>query len=167
MKKSFIRKLALVMAIIIVLASALMVSASASIVGGNYSGRGQVNHNGSYSYTSFNVGITFPNITNKTRHVGSSTTEWTGTSPYYADSIVHRNIVSVTALGGLSISASGGGGSISGNQMIDEMSVKNKWYIDSKFDYTIKAAIAILSTNFGTSGRVQIGSNFYSISAST
>lgn len=167
MKKSNIRKFALAMAMVIVFVSVLSVSVSASIVGGNYSGYKQINHNGSYSYTSFDVNITFPNSINNTRHIGTSTTKWMGSTPYNADQIVHKNIISVSALGGLSISSSGGGASVNGSQVIDEMSDTNTWQINSTFDYTVSAAVYIFSSDFGTSGRVKIGSNYYSFSVST
>lgn len=163
----FIKKFITVILVIIMLVASIANTASASVVGGTYSGYSKKTHNGSYSYTSFSVTITFPNGINKVRHVGSSTTKWLGSSPFNADSIVHKNIVSVSSLGGLSVSSSGGGGSISGSQMTDEMSVKNKWQINSSFDYNLKASIFIFSSNFSSSGRVQMGSNFYSMSCTT
>lgn len=164
------KKIKRMIAMLLVIVSVVVltaVSASASIVGGRYSDSKSINHNGSYSTTSFNMAITFPNTVNNTRHVGYSSTRWMGSNPYNADSIVHKNIISVSSLGGISISSSGGGGSISGKQMIDEMSSRNTWQINSTFDYTIKASAVILSSNFAASGRVQIGSNYYSVSCST
>jgi len=99
--------------------------ANATMIGGNFSGYNRINHKGSYSETSFSVSIIFPNLVNNTRHVGTSTTRWMGSTPFNADSIVHKNIVSVSALGGLSVSGTGGGASVSSNQMVDEMSIIN------------------------------------------
>lgn len=150
-----------------ILVCTLVFSVSASVAGGVYSEYESLPHSGSSSITEFTVAITYPNLVNQVRHEGASSTKWLGSTPYNADSIVHKNIVSVTSLGGLSFSSSGGGASISGSQMTDEMSVKNNWKINSTFDYNLKAAVCIFSSNFSTSGRVQIGSNFYSLSATT
>lgn len=139
----------------------------ASVFGGSYSKNKILKHSGASSLTGFSVKIIFPNGFNNTRVWGTSKTKWRGDSPYNADSIQHTNIVSVTGLGGLSVSGTGGGGSTSGNQYIDSMTVNNTWQINSTFDYTVKMGIYILSSNFGTSGRVQLGSNFYSLSCST
>mgnify|MGYP000904623460 CR=1 FL=1 len=130
---------------------------------GLYSGFKKLNHDGSYSYTSFDVNISFPNVINSTRHVGTSTTAWLGYNPNNADSVVHKNIITVTGVGGLSAP----GLSVSGNKATDTMTVTNYWRIVSNFDYTVRVAVYLLSTNFGTFGRVQIGSNFYSVSTST
>ncbi|HBC30841.1 MAG TPA: hypothetical protein DC024_06305 [Clostridiales bacterium] len=135
----------------------------ATTVGGAFSGFKKINHNGSYSYTSFDVYIYFTNLINKARHTGTSTTAWLGSNPSNADSVVHKNIITVTGIGGLSAT----GLSISGNQATDTMTVTNYWRIVSNFDYTVRVAVAMFSTNFGTHGRVQIGSNFYSVSTST
>lgn len=161
------KKLLSLLLAIVILVCSLAVSASATVVGGTYNKSTTLAHSGSSSVTQFNVTITFPNGTNQVKHVGTSSTYWMGSSPYNADSIVHKNIVSVSALGGLSFSSSGGGGSISGSQMIDEMSLKNTWKINSTFNYNLKATAFIFSSNFGTTGRVQIGSNFYSLAATT
>jgi len=143
------------------------ISASAVNVPGDYSGYVKKIHNGSYSFNSFSATLSWPNVLNKVRWDGSSTTKWMGSSPFYADSILHKNIVSVSALGGLSASSSGGGVSMSGSQMIDDMSVSNGWYVNSYFDYSIRASVFIFSTNFSSFGRVQIGGNFYSMSCTT
>ncbi len=153
--------------LVLIMIISVSIPASAVISPGPYSGYVQVNHNGSYSYNSFNATLSWPNLTNKVRWTGNSTTCWLGSNPFNADSILHRNIINVTAIGGLSLSSSGGGGSISGSQMTDEMSVSNNWRVNSTYDYTLTASVFIFGTNFSSFGRVQIGSHFYSISCTT
>lgn len=143
------------------------VSADNIVGGGQHDGYKSIAGGGSSSYTSFSEYTSFPNLINQARFKGTSRTKWMGSTPYNADSIQHKNIASCTCLGGLSLSTSGGGGSVSGSTMTDSMTVNNTWQINSTFDYTVQATLFIFSTSFGTSGRVQIGSNFYSISATS
>ena len=161
------KKLGTLLLVLLCTISFLSINVSADNIagGGAHTGDKSIAGGGSYTETSFSEGTCFPNVFNKAEFYGTSCTKWMGTNPFNADSIRHQNIASCTCLGGLSLSTSGGGGSISGSTMTDSMTVKNTWQINSTFDYTVQATLFIFSTSFGTSGRVQIGSNFYSITA--
>ena len=134
---------------------------------GTYSNSKVKYHNGSHSKTGFSARLSWPNLTNKVRWSGNSYTKWYGATPYNADSIQHTNNISVSGIGSLSFNTSSAGASISGSTMSDTMSVSNSWKIESNFDYSLKKGIFITGTNFSTSGRVQIGSSFYSMSCTT
>ena len=144
-------------------------TANASIYGGTYYGYKQMSHNGSYSYTSFNVTIRFPNkwyYNNLVTQKGFATIKWMGLNPVKADSIELTDTVSVTSIGGISISGSGGGFSLNGSTVKKRMYDVNAWQINSNFDLSIKAPL-ILTSDFSASGTVKIGSNFYSMSCTT
>jgi hypothetical protein len=70
--------------------------------------------------------------------------------------------MSVSSIGGISASATGGGLSISGKTVTDEMSQNNVWQINSTYDYSIGGLL--LSAGFSTFGRVKIGSDYFSMS---
>lgn len=141
--------------------------AFAALSPGTYSNSKKISHNGSYSRINFSATLSWPNLTTKVRWKGSSSTVWFGSSPYNADSIQHTNTVSVSGIGSLSFTTSSAGASISGSTMTDTMSVTNSWRIVSNFDYNLKRGVFITGSNFSVSGRVQIGSSFYSMSCTT
>lgn len=145
----------------------MTVPAMAELNPGNYSKTSKMYHSGSYSTTSFNANLSWPNLTNKVKWSGTSQTVWYGSSPFYADSIKHTNTVTVSGIGALSITSSSVGGTISGSQMNDEMSVSNAWKLTSNFSYSLKRGVFITGSDFATSGRVQIGTSFYSMTCST
>ncbi len=153
------------LATVITIMSVVSVSAVQSI--GRYTDSKKVKHNGSTIETFFAANLSWPNAMNKCRWSGSSSTEWFGSTPYNADSIRHTNSVYVGGIGSISLSADGAGCEISGSTMEDVMEVSNKWYIRSSYTYDIKRSIFISSTDFSVAGRVQFGSNFYSLSCGT
>ena len=134
---------------------------------GTYSASKTMYHNCSYSRVEFDAYLSWPNVTNRVRWSGTSKTVWYGANPYNADSIKHTNTVSVSGIGSLSFSNSGAGAAISGSTMTDEMTITNYWKVVSNFDYSLKKGVFITNTNFSSSGRVQIGTNFYSMSCTT
>lgn len=147
--------------------SACTISASALQMPGYYTNSCTKYHKGSSIISYFCSTLSWPNVVNKCSWNGYSRTYWVGTSPYYADSIKHANCVYVSGVGSFSLATDAAGCEISGSNIIDEMQLTNAWTLDSYYTYTIKRAVAITSTDFSISSRVQFGSTFYSLSCTT
>ncbi len=86
-------------------------------------------------------------------------------SPFYADSIVHRDILSCTGIGtmGIGISPSGpnASASISGHTATYSYSLNDAWYLDVNYGYKHTGLLACWNLSMRTNATVQIGSTFY------
>lgn len=90
---------------------------------------------------------------------GTSYTRWCGASPFYADNITHKNVITLVNIGGIGFNSGGGSVSITGSTITDSFSVNNTWRVNTTYDYDVSAYI--FSVKFQTSARVQFGSDFY------
>lgn len=96
---------------------------------------------------------------------GESKTSWFGKTPYYADSISHKDILSCTGTGSMSIGASPSGpnasGSISGTTATYSYSVSDDWKVFIDFNYKHTGLLAAWNYKMRTQATVQFGSSFY------
>lgn len=164
MKKSK-KMIACLAASIITIMSVISVSAVQSP--GKYTGSKTLKYNKSTVKTEFTSKLSWPSVVNKCRWSGTSSTTWYGVTPFNADSIRHTNSIYVGGVGSFSLGSDSAGCEISGSTIDDVMEVSNKWRIESNYTYDVKRSIFITSTDFSVSGRVQFGSNFYSLSCGT
>lgn len=97
---------------------------------------------------------------------GTSNTAWLGSTPYNADNITHKDILSCTGIGSMSIGASPSGpntsASISGSSATYSYSLSNTWRIDVNFTYKHTGLLAAWNYSMRTVATVQFGSTFYS-----
>lgn len=97
---------------------------------------------------------------------GTSKTVWCGSKPYNADSITHKDVLSCTGIGSMSIGASpsgpNAGASISGCTATYTYSVSNNWRINVNFNYKHTGLLAAWNYSMNTKAVVQFGSSFYS-----
>jgi hypothetical protein len=150
MKKIF----ALVMAIL-VMGTFIPVTVNAS------SGTATKSMKGSYSVTQYSNSFYWRNGgLYGCNYTGSSGTYWFGNNPYFADSIVHTDIIETSSIGGVSIGNSGGEVSVSSGTISNKYTVKNAWQVNVNYDYKVNGVL--LYADFYTSARVQFGTSFYS-----
>jgi len=97
---------------------------------------------------------------------GTSGTSWLGSSPYNADSITHKDILSCSGLGSMSIGISPSGpnasSSMSGHSATYTYSIKNNWKINVNYNYKHTGLLAAWNYSMRTASTVQFGSSFYS-----
>lgn len=148
--------------LIIILVAAFAVPASAA------SGYARKDMKGSYSYTDYNCSFWFQsNFWDVWWGAnGTSTTKWMGSTPFNADSITHRDILSCTGIGSMSIGASPSGpnasAAISGTSATYTYSVSNDWRIAINYNYKHTGLLGAWNFGMRTSATVQFGSSFYS-----
>lgn len=94
------------------------------------------------------------------KYVGTSGTYWYGSTPYNADNITHKDVITVSKIGSVSVSNSGGSVSISGGTITNKYSVNNTWQVNVNYDYKVSGYL--LTARFNTAAQVQFGSTFYS-----
>lgn len=160
MKRIFKRVVAVALSCMVVLSMAITASAS--------SGYARNSMKGSYAYTKYNC--TFWTQSNfwdvSWGAKGTSRTAWVGLSPYNADSITHKDILSCSGIGSMGIGASPSGpnasASLSGHSATYTYVVSNDWFINIDFNYKHTGLLAVWNCSMRTAATVQFGSNFYS-----
>lgn len=151
--KNIKKRLALVLVIILILSSFVMPVFA-------YSESKTKNMMGSHSITGYQNNAGFYNGGLSGGWIeGTSYTKWMGSSPFNADNITHRDIITTNVIGSLSLSGGGGSVSISWPEITSSYSVANTWHVDVNYDYTVNGVL--LSMHFNTGATVQFGSSFY------
>lgn len=132
------------------------------------SGYAKKTMNSSYSYTKYNCSFwgqsNFWDVWWGAD--GTSSTYWMGSNPVNADSITHKDVLSCTGVGSMSIGASASGPnastSLSGHTATYSYTVSNKWYINVNYNYKHTGLLAAWNYSMDTKATVQLGSSFYS-----
>ncbi len=104
----------------------------------------------------------------KTTYQGQASTTWLGDSPFYADSIVHNNIIKCDKIGGsFSVTASGDpslGITVTSDSTSTTYSYSDTdiWDLTVDFEYsTSVSGFLRQSQDFKSTGTVKLGSRFY------
>ncbi len=126
-----------------------------------------IDANNSKIATGYSVELSWPNVINKCKWSGTSSTVWYGSTPYNADSIRHTNSIYVGGIGKISLASDAIGCSVDGSTINDVFEVANEWKINTNFEYEIKRAMFMTTSDFSISSRTQLGTNFYSRSFGT
>ncbi len=122
---------------------------------------------GSNTYTQFNCSLyRVNNFWDVEVHAdGTSQTLWCGSTPFYADSITHNNILSCTGIGSMSVGGNKSGAnfsaSVSGHSATWSYSLKNVYHITVDYKYYTKGLLGAWNMKMRTEATIQFGSNFY------
>lgn len=170
-RKSKINKI-LSLALIAILSVSAFILFTNDVHAASLSGYASKNMNNSYSYTQYSSSAwgksNFWDVENHWE--GTGRTAWKGSSPYNADSITHKDVLSVTGIGSMSfgggISASGPSGSmsfsVSGHSATQSYTLQNVWSVNSNYHYTMHGLLASWNQRQRAEATVQLGNTFYS-----